>query len=157
MEIPILVAIISVTGTLLGTVVGGAIASFGSFYLTRRQERLVFRTACRLVAVELQDNSFIVEFALKNKLWWRSDEELTTEAWKQYQNVLAPHLPYEALVDLGVAVNAVKNVKLLAAQPRPLDQPSEIFFGANCAGAYSPLESHEKGRCRPYTIPSLAQ
>ena len=52
-DIPILVAIISVSGTLLGTVAGGTIAISGNVYLARRRERLEFRTACRLVAAEL--------------------------------------------------------------------------------------------------------
>ena len=53
MDVPILVAIISVSGTLLGTVVGGSVVTCGNFLLARRRENLEFRTACRLVATEL--------------------------------------------------------------------------------------------------------
>jgi hypothetical protein len=54
MELPILVAIISVFGTLLGTITGGVIVSYGNLHLARRKEQLEFRTACRLIATELQ-------------------------------------------------------------------------------------------------------
>jgi len=50
MDLPILVAIISVAGTLLGTVVGGCIVTGGNYLLARRREKLEFRTACRLIA-----------------------------------------------------------------------------------------------------------
>jgi hypothetical protein len=90
------------------SVVGGCGVLYGNLYLARRRERLEFRAACRLVAAELQDNSLIVEFALKKRLWWRSDEELTTEEWKQYKSVLAAGLPYDALGDLKFAVRGVR-------------------------------------------------
>jgi hypothetical protein len=152
MDVPILVAIISVSGTLLGTVVGGSIVTWGNYFLARRRERLEFRTACRLISAELQANHHTVEFALGQKLWWRSDEELRTEAWKQFQNALAPHLPYDAWQDLLVTVRAVNHVNLLAGAPRPSDKPDEIFLEETVSALTLFLKDIETGRVglRPY-------
>jgi hypothetical protein len=67
MELPVLVAIISVSGTLLGTVIGGSIVTGGNYLLARRSENLEFRTACRLIAAELQAAEFTLTFALGKK------------------------------------------------------------------------------------------
>jgi hypothetical protein len=154
MDVPILVAIISVGGTLLGTVVGGTIAIYGNAHLAKRRERLEFRTACRLVAAELQDNSFIVEFALEKRLWWRSEEELTTEEWKQYKSVLAAGLPDDALADVKFAVRGVNNASLLAAASRPLDKPDEIFSEPTVEALTLLLKNMKKGRVSlmPYLL-----
>ena len=80
--------VIAVIGILAGTITGAAIASFGHIYLAKRRERLEFRTACRLVATEFHVAQLTVKQALEAKHWWRPDEELTTEAWKQYKIVL---------------------------------------------------------------------
>lgn len=152
MDVPVLVAIISVSGTLLGTVVGGSIVTWGNYFLARRRERLEFRTACRLISVELQTNHHTVEFALGQKRWWRSDEELRTEAWKQFQNVVAPHLPYDAWQDLLLAVRAGNHVNLLAGAPRPPDKPEEIFLEETVSALTLLLKDIETGRVglRPY-------
>ena len=140
MDVPILVAIISVSGTLLGTVVGGSIVTWGNYFLARRRKRLEFTTACRLISAGLQANYHTVEFALGQKHWWRSDEvgvkrpalldllpdELGTEAWQQFQNILTPHLPYDAWQDLLLAVRAVNHVNRIAGAPRPPDRPYEM-------------------------------
>jgi hypothetical protein len=154
MDVPILVAIISVVGSLLGTVVGGSIVAGGNYFLAQRQENLQFRTACRLVAAELQDAQLTVNYALEKKLWWRPDEELTTEAWEQYKNVLAPHLPYDALVDVRLAVRAVHHASLLAAAPRPHDKTEEIFLEENANALTLFLKDIEKGRIglMPYLL-----
>jgi hypothetical protein len=152
MDVPILVAIISVSGTLLGTVVGGSIVTWGNYYLARRRERLEFRTASRLISAELQANHYTVEYALGRKLWWRSDEELRTEAWKQFQNVLAPHLPYDDWQDLILAVRAVNHVNRLACAPRPANKPDEIFLEETVSALTLLLKDIETGRVglRPY-------
>ena len=91
----------------MGTITGGVIVSYGNVYLAQRREQLEFRTACRLIATELQVAQNTLKLALKNKHWWRPDEELTTEAWKQYKNVLAPHLSYGAWSDLWLAIRNI--------------------------------------------------
>ena len=68
MDVPILLANISVTGTLLGAVTGGIGIFYGNLYLARRREELEFRTACRLVAAELQDNYLVVQYGLEKRL-----------------------------------------------------------------------------------------
>jgi hypothetical protein len=166
MDVPILVAIISVSGTLLGTVVGGSIVTWGNYFLARRRERLEFRTACRLISAELQANHHTVEFALGQKRWWRSDEvgvkrpvllnllpeELGTEAWQQFQNILAPHLPYDAWQELILAVRAVNHVNRLAGAPRPPDRPDEIFFEETVTALTLFMKDIDRGRVslRPY-------
>src|SRR5271166_340058 len=146
MDVPILVAIISVSGTLLETVVGGSIVTWGNYFLARRRERLEFTTACRLISADLQANHHTVEFALRQKCWWRSDEELRTEASKQFQNVLAPHLTYDAWQDLLLAVRAVNNVNLLAGAPRPSGKPDEIVLEETVSALTLLLKQVETGR-----------
>jgi hypothetical protein len=96
-----------------------------------------------------------VEFALKKRQWWRSDEELTTEEWKQYKSVLAASLPYDALVDVKFAVREVNNASLLGCGFSSTRQARRDLFGANGGGAHSSLGKHEKGAREPYAIPSL--
>jgi len=154
MDVPILLANISVTGTLLGAVTGGIGIFYGNLYLARRREELEFRTACRLVAAELQDNYLVVQYGLEKRLWWRSDEELKTEEWKQYKSVLAPCLTYDALVDLKFAVRSVNNASLIAAAPRPLDKPDEIFLEPTVQALTLLLKDVKKGRdsLKPYLL-----
>jgi hypothetical protein len=81
-----------------------------------------------------------------------SDEELRTEAWKQFQNVLAPHLPYDAWLDLLSAVRAVNHINLLAGAPRPSDKPDEIFLEETVSALTLMLKDIETGwvGLRPY-------
>jgi|SRR5665213_873439 len=146
MDVPILVAIISVGGTLSGAVVGGSIAFVSNAYLTRRRENLEFRMACRLVAADFHEAHHTVKFALENKRWWRPDEELTTEAWKQYRNVLAAHLSYDALADVGFAVRATNKANVIATAPRPSDRTEEIFLDETRHALTLLMQDIEKGR-----------
>ena len=63
-----------------------------------------FGTAFRLIASELQQNYLTLEYYLEQKRWWRPDEELSTEAWKEYKHLLAPHLPYDDWDNVALAV-----------------------------------------------------
>jgi hypothetical protein len=116
MEVPIVVAIISVTGTLLGTIVGGSIATYGNYYLAKRRERIEFRTACRLVAAELQDNYVTVAQLVKSKLWWRSDLQLPMEAWNNHKHLLAHHLPRDVWLHVRLAAMAVNSISKVAGR-----------------------------------------
>jgi hypothetical protein len=122
--------------------------------LNQSAHPLEFKTACRLVAAELQDNSLIVGFALENRRWWRSDEELTTEEWKQYKSVLASHLSYDALDDVRITVKAINNASLLAAEPRPPDKPDEIFLEPTVEALTLLLKHMKEGRASlmPYLL-----
>ena len=146
MDLPILVAIISVGGTLLGTVTGGVIVSYGNLYLARRREQLEFRTACRLITAELQVAHHTVKFALDTKRWWRPDEELLMDAWKQYKNVLAPHLSYDVWSDVWLAAGNLNKANLLAAAPRPSDRTEESFLKATETALTILMTSFERGR-----------
>jgi hypothetical protein len=144
MEVPILVALTS----LAGTIVGGGIVIGGNYFLARRREKLEFRTACRLITVDLQYARLLVTRALVTKLWWRPDEELTTEGWKQYKNVLAPYLSYDAWNDVWMAVGEINHVNLLAAAPRQPDRTQEIFLDETVKALTVLLTIIETGRVR---------
>jgi hypothetical protein len=146
MDVPILVAIISVSGALLGTVVGGSIVTGGNYFLARRKEKLEFRTACRLISAEFQDAYHTVKFALEKKRWWHPAEELATEAWKQYKNILAPNLTYDAWSDVRLAAQDIKYANLLASAPRPQDKTEEIFLKEMERALTLLMESIERGR-----------
>jgi hypothetical protein len=118
MQLPVLVAIISVVGTLLGTITGGVIVSYGNIYLVQRREQLEFKMASRLIFRELEIAQSVVKVALDNHRWWRPDEELTTDAWKQYKHLLAPQLSYRAWCDVWLGVRDLNDANLLAAAPR---------------------------------------
>jgi hypothetical protein len=87
-----------------------------------------------------------VGYALRHKCWWRSDEELRTEAWKQFQNVLAPNLPYAAWQDLLMAVLAVNQVNGLAGVPRPGDKLDEFFLESTVTALTLYLKEIETAR-----------
>jgi hypothetical protein len=146
MELPTLVAVVSVSGSLLGTIVGGSIVTGGNYLLVRRREKLEFKTACRLISAELQDAYHTVKFALEKKRWWHPAEELTTEAWKQYKNVLAPSLTYDAWSDVRLAAQDVKYANLLSSAPRPQDKTEEIFLEEMERALTRLMESIERGR-----------
>jgi hypothetical protein len=128
MELPILVAIISVSGTLLGTIVGGSIVTGGNYVLARRREKLEFRTACRLIATEFQIAQHTVRFSLDNHRWWRPDEELATKAWEKYKHLLAPYLSYDAWSNVWLAADSLDDANLLAAAPRPQGSAADVLL-----------------------------
>jgi hypothetical protein len=146
MELPVLVAVISVIGTLSETIVGGSIVTGGNYVLARRRERLEFKTACRLIAAELQDAHHTVKFALDKKCWWRPHDELTTDAWKQYKHLLAPHLSYDAWSDVRIAALNLKIANALAAAPRPSGQTEDILLKETETALAILLKSFETGR-----------
>jgi hypothetical protein len=114
---------------------------------------LEFRTACRLIAAELQDGSLVVDFALREKRWWRPTE-LTTDECKQYKSILALHLSYEALADVWLAMKAVNDASLLAAAPRPSDKPDEISLEPTMHALTLLVKNMKKGRVSlmPYLL-----
>jgi hypothetical protein len=154
MDVPIFVAIITGSATLLGTITGGVIVGYGNVYLAKRREKLEFRTACRLVAAELQIAHQTVKFALDAHRWWRPDEELTMDAWKQYKNVLAPHLSYEAWSDVWLAVGNLSKANLLAAAPRPQNASADVLLPETENALTILLASFETGRAalRPHLL-----
>src|ERR1700736_3367126 len=101
MDVPILTAVIGVSGTLMGTIVGGCLSMVTNFLLNKRRERAEFRIGCRLIAGVLDDNSDSIRIMLEKKRAWQSADllELTTEAWKEHRHVLASYLSYEAWRD----------------------------------------------------------
>jgi hypothetical protein len=117
MDVPILVATISVTGTLLGAVLGSTIATFSNFAVSRRRERLDFRTGCRLVQSELSANEALLKAHLETKTWWGDRFELGTSEWIQYKSVLATHLPTDDWHKIRLAALAVSIIDGMASTP----------------------------------------
>jgi hypothetical protein len=150
----ILVAIISVTGSLFGTIVGGSIVTGGTYLLTRRREISEFRTACRLVEAELLDAMCTVKLTIKSKTLWRPDEDFLTDSWKQHKHVLAQHLPLRAWDDVRMAAEAVESANFLAASYRSLDLINESFSDAATESFTSLRSVIETGYVyfRPYLL-----
>ncbi len=134
MELPILVAIISVGGSLAGAIIGGAIVTLGNYCLAQRQQQAddnkeariradERRKACRLVEDELSCVWAEVVLCLKDKRWWY--EEFTTESWEQSKGVIAD-LPFDAWSAATLAVSAVHKLRYLAALPRPTQNPEVV-------------------------------
>jgi hypothetical protein len=146
MELPILVAIISVGGSLLGTVVGGSIVTGGNYLLARRREKVELKTACRLISAELQAASHTIKFALQSKRWWHSHETLSTEAWKQYRSFLAPNLSYDAWSYVLMAIVNIDHVNAMAAAPRPKGDLEDILLEQTMTALTLNLERIETGR-----------
>jgi hypothetical protein len=118
MDLPILTAVISVSGTLFGTIVGGCLTMYSNFFLNRRREQADFRIGCRLVAGELELNTVYVGAVLKYKRWWVTETDLMTEAWEEHRHALASHLSDENWRDVLSAAQAVHHGQLVWAQAR---------------------------------------
>jgi hypothetical protein len=104
MDVPILTAVISVSGALVGTIVGGCLTMYSNFFLNKRREQAEFRIACRLTASELEENEGLVRSCVEAKIWWLLESEPGTKAWEQHQHVLASYLSYEAWTDVWAAI-----------------------------------------------------
>jgi hypothetical protein len=113
MDVPILTAVIGVSGTLLGTIVGGCLTTFTNILVQKRRERAEFRIGCRLVAGELQENLGVMRTCLANKGWWPSEMAPVAQAWEKHQHILAAYLPYEVWSDVFLAMRAVQFVNHL--------------------------------------------
>jgi hypothetical protein len=133
MDAPVLTAVISVSGTLLGAIVGGCLTMYTNFFLNKRRERAEFRIGCRLIAGELEESHAVVRGLLKGRRWWLPDLLLLepgTEAWKEHRHVLASYLPSEDWRHLHGAVQAVHQARFLWTSAR-VNNTEEI----NDAGA----------------------
>ena len=114
MDAPVLTAVIGVSGTLFGTIVGGCLTMYGNFFLNKRRERAEFRTGGRLIAGELQLNERLVALHLEEKFWWTSEMKMGMKAWEEHRHVLASYLPDEAWTDVQGAMRGVQHARLLA-------------------------------------------
>jgi hypothetical protein len=118
MDVPILTAVISVSGALLGTIVGGCLTMYSNFFLNRRREQADGRIGCRLIAGELELNVILVGGVLKHKRWWVTEYDLMTEAWEEHRHVLASRLSDENWRDVLLAARAIHHGRLIWAQAR---------------------------------------
>jgi hypothetical protein len=119
MDVPILTAVISVTGTLLGAIVGGCLTMYSNFFLNKRRERAELRTGCRLIAVELEEKGAFVSSMLDRKRWSQIDlGQLSTEAWEEHRHVLASYLSAEEWDVVRNAVRAGRYGLIIAATAR---------------------------------------
>jgi hypothetical protein len=118
MDVPVLTAVISVSGTLLGAIVGGCLTMYSNFFLNRRREQADFRIGCRLIAGELELNALLVGAVLKRKRWWVTEYDLVAEAWEEHRHALASHLSDENWRDVLLAARAIHHGRLIWAQAR---------------------------------------
>jgi hypothetical protein len=146
MQLPVLVAIISVIGSLFGTITGGAIVVWGNRTLAVRKERLELRTACLLIATELHAAQLTVQFALDNHQWWRPDDDIKSEAWEKYKHVLASHLSYGVWSDVWLAACNLDKVNVLAAAPRPQGNAANLLLPETEHALGIILTSFQNGR-----------
>jgi hypothetical protein len=130
MQVPILVGIMS----LAGTIIGGSIVTVGNYCLAQMRQQAEdnkeaitrageLRKACRLIETELTFVWVTVGTCLEDNRWWH--EELTTESWQQCKGVLAD-LPFPVWSEAALAVSAVQGLQRLAAAPRPTEHPEVV-------------------------------
>ena len=72
MDVPVLTAIIGVSGTLIGAIVGGCLTTFTNFLVQKRREQAELRVGCRLIASELSAYEALIYASLEQKRWWPS-------------------------------------------------------------------------------------
>jgi hypothetical protein len=118
MDVPILTAIIGVSGTLMGAIVGGCLTTFTNFLVQKRREQAELRIGCRLIASELSEYEALIYASLERKRWWPSLDEPETQAWEKHEHVLASYLPYEAWRDVRRALQDARSGNILAASAR---------------------------------------
>jgi hypothetical protein len=118
MDVPVLTAIIGVSDTLLGTIVGGCLTAFTNILLQKHREQAEFRMVCRLITGELQEHEAIISAHLKLKRWWPSELQSETQAWEEHQHILASYLPYEAWFDVRLATMGLRFTNHLLVNAR---------------------------------------
>jgi hypothetical protein len=119
MDAPVLTAVVSVSGTLLGTIVGGCLTMYSNFFLNKRRERAEFRIGCRLIALELEEKAALVSLMLDRKKWSQIDlGELTTGSWEEHRHALAAYLSSEEWHEVRTAVRAARYSLIAAATAR---------------------------------------
>jgi hypothetical protein len=129
MDAPVLTAVISVSGTLLGAIVGGCLTMYSNFFLNKRRERAEFRMGCRLIAGELEENELFLKALRETPRFWKYNE-LATEAWKEHRHVLASYLPYEAWSNVEWAVQVVHRAREIMATVGEEGQREEMIAAA---------------------------
>ena len=125
MDVPILAAIIGGAASLGGAIVGGSLVTVGNYLLSRRRERLEFKTASRLVSEELRRSRAILRTARMIRYRaFNPERTLTTEAWMQSKSILAQYLPYEAWSAVQDAITSVGACRTIIIE-RPSDDTGE--------------------------------
>ena len=149
MDVPVLTAVISVSGTLLGTIVGGCLTMYSNFFLNKRRERAEFRMGCRLIAGELEENELFLKALRETPRFWKYNE-LATEAWKEHRHVLASYLPSEAWSNVEWAVQVVRRAREIMVSVG--EEQSEEMIAAATKQLSGLLETIATGRTslQPY-------
>jgi hypothetical protein len=151
MDVPVLTAVIGVSGTLLGTIVGGCLTTFTNFLLQKRREKAEFRMACRLIAGELHESEEVIRPSFELKRWWPSELEPGTNAWKEHQHVLASYLSYEAWRDVR---SAIRGVQVLSAVSHAYAQEHKTMEHQHIEVVARYVEDIQKGQAslQPYLL-----
>jgi hypothetical protein len=157
MDVPILTAIIGVSGTLMGASVGGCLTPFTNFLLQKRREQAELRIGCRLIEGELQESEHVISIMLEFKRWWPSEVEPKIKAWEEHRHVLASYLSYETWDDVQRAIFAVHNTNQRSAHAHAAKQETmhdgDTLWVAGC------VEYIQKGRTGllPYLEPRFSR
>jgi hypothetical protein len=117
----ILPAIFGLVGTLVGAGISGGI----TYVVAIRRERIETERERRIHAADVIRGARLIEgdlghaavrlaLARDNNYWWDVElQPLSTESWDQYRGVIAAELSYEDWISVWVAVEAIRNLKML--------------------------------------------
>jgi hypothetical protein len=96
---------------LAGVIVGGSITTMTGIIGERRRERAEARVGAQLLRRELQTAARSASQGIRN-LTWGPTRSLTTDAWDEYQQVLAISLTPEDWIAVAAVVENIRRVTL---------------------------------------------
>ena len=116
-------------GVIIGAVASGGLGLLSAHMKERsdkaaedRREEVEVRRAARLIDADLMYAEIVAKLAVKEKKWWLSDPQLTSEGWKQYRDVIASKLPWGAWVFVIAAVEAVDHLQAARYSARTIQR-----------------------------------
>lgn len=79
----------------------------------RQRHEVEVRRAARLIYDDIETARAAGRYAVDAKEWWSQGEELTSQGWQQYRDVLAPELSEIAWQSVRIAVMAIGHLQEL--------------------------------------------
>ena len=79
----------------------------------RQRHEVEVRRAARLIYDDIETATAAGRYAVDAKEWWSQGEELTSQGWQQYRDVLAPELSKIAWQSVRIAVMAIGHLQEL--------------------------------------------
>jgi hypothetical protein len=108
MDVPVLTAVIGISGTLLGAIVVGCTTTYTNFLLNKHREQAEFRIGCRLVAAELYECETFISSMIDTKRRWLPEQLPETKAWEEHKRVFASYFSDTTWRELRTAVLGVQ-------------------------------------------------